>query len=241
MPSPICDVKTSLVNDLWLPLAKKGGDQLFPLRRKHKKMKLFTLTDMNYQEVKAFEDNKLTKREDLVAWNHSHQQAYRLETELGRSKVICEGRFDDAIIIESQVISDDLPCDILNLDYFSQIPINSDGRIEREINAENVLVSLLSNLQIKGFVLLYTTLLDQVNLSLAILSFPLISPPNLPNPICNIDDKVEFIRFTINSILRNNNYLVTESNRMLLDLDNSTDKVFSIGFVSLREQLNADL
>lgn len=234
MPSPVRDVKALLVNDLWLPLVRRGGDQLFPQRRNHKRMKLFTLTDMNYQEVKAFEDNKLTKREDVVAWNHSHLQVYRLETELGRSKVICEGRFDDVINIESQAISDDLPCDILNLDFFSQIPINSDGRIEREINGENILITLLSNLQIKGFILLYTTLLDQVNLSVASLSFPLISPPDFPNPVSNIDDKVKFIRCAINSILCKNNYLVTESSELLIDLDNSADKVFSIGFVSSR-------
>lgn len=234
MPPSIPDLKTLLVNDLWLPLAKKGGDQLFPRLRKHKRMKLFTLTDMNYQEVKAFEDNKLTKREDVVAWNHSHQQALRLETELGRSKVFCEGRFDDAVNEESQAILVYFPCDILNLDFLSQKPISFNGRVEREISGENILVSLLNNLQTEGFVLLYTTLLDNIDLSLDSLSFSFNSQTGFPNPARQIDDKIEFIRDTMFSTLHNNNYRVNESDQLLFDLDNSTHKVFSIGVVSLR-------
>lgn len=234
MRSSIPDLKASLVSDLWLPLARKGGDQLYPRLRIHKKMKLFTLTDMHYQEVKAFEDNKLTRREDVVAWNHSHLQAFRLETELGRSKVFCEGRFEDAVYEESEALSSYLPCDILNLDFLSQKPIGSDGRVEREINGENVLVSLLNNLQTKGFVLLYTTILDHIDLNLDRLSFSFNSQSGFPIPARQTDDKIEFIRSAMISTLHNNDYHIDEYDELLIDLDNTTDKVFSIGFVSSR-------
>lgn len=235
MPAPIPDPKTLLVNDLWLPLVKSGGDQLFPRLRKHKKMRLFTLTSMNYQEVRAFEENKLTYRKDVVAWTHSYQQKFRLETELGPSEVLCEGRFDDAVNEESQVLLAHFPYHILNLDFSSQKPVNSsNGRIEKEINAVNVLVNLLNNHQTNGFVLLYTTLLDQIDLNSNYLTFPLSVLPAFSNPACNVDDKVEFIRSAVISMLHNNSYKVNGPNELLVDTDNSKIKAFSIGFVSLR-------
>jgi len=235
MSASIPDPKTLLVNDLWLPLVKDGGDQLLPRLRKHKKMKLFTLTNMNYQEIRVFEENKLTKREDVIAWNHSQHQALRLETELGRSKILCEGRFDDAVNDESQLLLAHSPYHILNLDFSSQEPINiSTGRIEREINAGNVFVNLLNNHQTNGFVLLYTTLLDQVDLNSNALTFPLSMLHTFSNPACNVDDKVEFIRCAVLSMLHNNNYTVNHSSELLVDTRNNTIKAFSIGFVSPR-------
>jgi hypothetical protein len=235
MPSSTPDLKASLVNDLWLPLVKSGGDQLFPRRKKHKRMRLFTLTDMNYQEIRAFEESKLTKREDVVAWNHSHLQALRLETDLGRSKVLCEGRFDDAIDEERQALSDHLPYDILNLDFSSQQPISSsNGRIEREINAASVLVNLLNNHQTNGFVFLYTTLFDQIDLSLDSLAFSLSELGAFSDPACCVSDKVEFVRSAVFSIVHINSYTLNELSELLVDTNNPTDKVFSIGFVSSR-------
>jgi hypothetical protein len=111
MPSPYSEAKISLLGEIWLPLALKGGEHFFPLRKKNKGMKLFTLTDMNYQEVKVFEENRLTKREHVVAWTYSQQQVYRLEAELGRSKILCEGRLDDAIGVDSQTIYENFPCE----------------------------------------------------------------------------------------------------------------------------------
>lgn len=234
MPVPVHEVKALLVRDLWLPLAIRGGDQLFPKRRNHKRMKLFTLTNMNYQEVEEFENCRLIKREYIVAWTHSHLEALRLEADLGKSKVMTEGRFDDEINIDSGVISDRLPFDIINLDYFSQLPVNDIGRIEKEINGGQILITLMGNHPIKGFVLLFTTQLDQCDLSFNQLSFPIQQPPGLPNPISNMNDKVEFIKHAINSILLLNNYIIVESNELCISIENSPDLVFSIGFVLLR-------
>ena len=81
----------------------------------------------------------------------------------------------------------------MNLDFFSQKPDRMDGRIEREINAGNVLIKLLNEHQAKGFVLLYTTLLDQVDVSLDGLVFSLSTLQGFSNPTRCMDEKVDFI------------------------------------------------
>lgn len=235
MPSQFHHIKSGLLNELWLPLAQRGGEQLFPARKNHKKMRLFTLTDIEYQEIKTFEDNKLTKREDVVAWTYSQQQAYRLETELGRSKVICEGRLDDLISIEGHVISESFPCEMLNLDFLSQSPsINSNGRVEKELRGGQILVGLLSKLELKGFILLYTTILDQNSLTVPNLLFPAILPLGMPNPADDINKKVDFVKGIYSSIVQNNNYSIVEATHVILDVDNSMDKIFSLGILAVR-------
>lgn len=233
MPDQYKAAKTSLVNDLWLPLAIIGGDELFPRRKKQKRMKMFTLTNMDYQEIVAFKNAKLIKREDVIAWNHNYIQAIRLETELGRSKIVCERRFEDEVIDDSQPISADLSCDIFNLDYVSQDPDSVRGRIEREIICGKVLVGLLSNFQSSGFVLLYTTLLDQVDLTLSNLNFPIQHASSYPNPISETGDKVTFIKEVMTSVIREHDYNIHEPREMIISLGN-LDNVFSFGFVSLR-------
>ncbi len=168
MPPLFYHAKTKLLGDLWLPLAQKGGEQLFPARKNHKKMRLFTLTDMEYQEIKTFENNRLIKREDVVAWTYSQQQAYRLDTELGRSKVICEGRLDDVTDVEGHSILEYFPCHILNVDFSSQNPsLNIKGRIEKELRGGQLLIALSNRLEVKGFIVFYTTIFDQANLNIA--------------------------------------------------------------------------
>lgn len=236
MPSTYSEAKTSLLNELWLPLAQKGGEHLFPLRKKNKGMRLFTLTDMDYQEVKAFEEKKLTKREYVVAWTHSQQQVYRLEPELGRSKILCEGRLDDAIGIDSQSISESFPCELLNLDFMSQNPvINTIGRIEKELRVEHVLVSLLNKLESKGFVLFYTTMLDQIELDSASLAFPAALHLGLDNPVGVLAQKIEFIKNISDSILENNNYIAIEWSQCVVDVKNVADKIFSFGILASRK------
>jgi hypothetical protein len=235
MPSPFQHVKSKLLNELWLPLAQRGGAQLFPARKKHKKMRLFTLTDIEHQEIKAFEENKLTKREDVVAWTYSQQQAYRLETELGRSKVICEGRLDDVINVDGHMVSESFPCEMLNLDFLSQSPSrNSNGRVEKELRGGQILVGLLKKFEQKGFILFYTTILDESNLTVTNLSFLASLPLGMPNPADDINKKVDFVKEIYSSILQNNNYSLVEATHVILDVDNSTDKIFSLGVLAVR-------
>lgn len=236
MPSPYHHAKSKLIGELWLPLAQDGGDLLFPSRKKHKRMRLFTLTDLNYHEIKIFEDKKLTKREDVVAWTYSQQQAYRLETELGRSKIICEGRLDDGIGEDGRAVSDVFPCEILNLDFLSQNPtINSNGRIERELCSAQVLVKLLGQLNSKGLILFYTTILNGCNLEINNLkfSFPL-TLEGIPNFADNLDKKIGFISGTFSSVVRNYNFSLVNMNHATLDIENSPNKIFSLGILAYR-------
>jgi hypothetical protein len=231
--SSLDNVKTSLLHELWLPLAINGGNQIFPHRRKHKMMKLFTLT-ANTQEVEAFEENKLTKREYVVAWHHSYLQSLRLEAALGPSKILHEGRFDDAIILDGQEIADDLLSDIVNLDFLSQQPVVSAmGRIEKEINGVSILVRILCDSQVNDFILLYTTLIDHFDLNSDNLTFPYNLPLGFSNPVCHTENKIEFVKLTLSSILRNYRYRVNETTHMLLDFEGA-NKAFSVGFIASR-------
>jgi len=234
MPPTPCEIKTLVVNQLWLPLAIKGGDHLFPLKRKHKEMRLLTLTDMDYQEIKQFEESKLTRRENVVAWNHSYHQALRLETELGPSKVLSIGRFDDVINDGDEEILEDLPCELLNLDFFSQKPSSSTGRIEKELNSENIIVKRLNELQVKGFVLFHSTLIDETDLNITNLNFPLSLLQGFSNPTSILEDKKEFVRNALDSMMHNNNFVVVELAELYIDLEGGK-KFFSIGLVSLRK------
>jgi hypothetical protein len=237
MQLPFHYAKAKLLAELWLPLAQRGGEQLFPARKKHKKMRLFTLTDMEYQEIKTFEENQLTKREDVVAWTYSQLQAYRLDTELGTSKVICEGRFDDVISVAGHPVSESFLCHILNLDFSSQSPsLNIKGRIEKELRVGRLLIELLDSLEHKGFVLFYTTIMDKTSLNVADVLFPVILPLGMPNPANDITEKVDFVQGILLSIVENNNYSVVEAHRIIIDIENSSDKIFSIGILVLRNK-----
>lgn len=235
MPLPYHFAKSKMLSEMWLPLSQIGGEHLFPARKKHKRMRLFTLTDMEYQEIRALEDNKLTKREDVVAWTYSQQQAYRLDTELGRSKVICEGRLDDVVTIEGHSIIENFPCHILNIDFSSQNPsLNSRCRIEKELRGGQLLIRLLNSLELKGFVLFYTTIFDQTGLNVADLPFPVVPPLNVPNPADDVAKKAKFVQDILSSVIQYNNFSIVDARHIVLDIDNSNDKVFSLGILASR-------
>lgn len=226
------DVKASLIDELWLPLAIRGSNELFPHRTKHKQCRLFTLTARNYQEVETFEENKIIKKEDVVAWHHSYQESLRLETELGRAKVLHEGRFDDAILMGGREISNQLQCDIINLDFFSQQPLSIiTGRVEKEINGGSLVVRALKDAQLNGFIFFYTTLIDNFDLNSQLLSFPFNFPLGFTNPAQEISQKIEFIKIALNSIIGNNKYNIFETQEMLINQGVGSN-VFSLGYIA---------
>ncbi len=234
MTLKILNIKKTLVSKLWLPIAKEGGNKLFPRLKKHKKMKLFTLTETSYEEIKTFEQNKLIKREDIVAWNFSHQQAFRLETELGKSTVLYDGRFEDTFIADSNSIFNSLQCEIINLDFTSQSPQCIDGRLENEIIVQSIIIKWLNSIKKDGLVLIYTTLLDDIEIKLDKLNGTFSKNSQFLNSISDIDDKIKFINTTFNTILSNNNYDLYKSDEIVLDIDNSTYKIFSRACIILR-------
>lgn len=164
--SEISDIKTQLLNDLWLPSAKKGGEVLYPRLKKNKKMKLLSLTDdRNFQEIGIFEEEALITRDRVIAWTNSHLRKLRLETELSPAKVFGTTRYEDSVSGSSFALSEYFPFDIINLDFSSQNPDLESGRIEKEILSLERTVKLQRDNNCAGFVLVYTTLLDSHSLN----------------------------------------------------------------------------
>lgn len=157
--------KNQLVSDLWLPAAQQLGGMLYPMLRKNKKMKLLTLTTCeNYQEVVVLEQNNLTRKEYIVAWEQSRFGALRLQTEIPL-KVLGATRYESAVLTGTHSIGSYFPFDIVNLDFSSQQPVLGTGRIENEIHGLEKTVKLQRDKNVKTFVLIYTTLINSHSLS----------------------------------------------------------------------------
>ena len=162
----IPQIKTRLINDLWLPNVKKGGGVFYPKLRKNKKMKLLTLTDdRNFQEIIIFEQNNLTSKDCVIVWTHSHIKKLRLETELSPARVFGTTRYEDSISSSSFSLSSHFSFDIINLDFSSQTPDLESGRIEKEVQSLEKTIKLQTVQRNIGFVLIYTTLLNSNDLN----------------------------------------------------------------------------
>jgi len=166
--SEVPTFKDRLINELWLPNVKRGGDIFYPRLKKNKKMKLLTLTsDGNFQEIVKFEENNLTKKEYVVVWTHSHIKKLRLETDLSPAKVFGATRYENSAPSSSFAISKLFSFDIINLDFSSQEPVFEGGRIEKEIQSLEKTIRLQREHERTDFILIYTTLLNSNNLSYA--------------------------------------------------------------------------
>lgn len=155
-------IKSSFLQDTWLPLAINAGSLFYPRRKRSKRMKVFTLTSpSNYIEIESFKAEKLTSNENVFAWTDSIQKRARLEVEIP-IRVLGATRFEDNITSGSSSILTYFPFDILNIDFSSQTSHPHPGRLETEINAlEHTIKSQKERIQDKkGFVLFYTTKLD---------------------------------------------------------------------------------
>jgi len=154
-------LKNQLIDNLWLPKGKEACSILYPRRRKNPNMKLFTLTNgINFNEIIKFEQENIINRTDVVAWVISDfNKKMRLEVEnIGH---ILEGNIlDDVVIGPSSQLQSHFPCDIVNLDFSSQEPALTTGRVEAEINfcEKNILLQKQKNA--KKFVFIYTSLID---------------------------------------------------------------------------------
>lgn len=163
--SGISQIKTQLLEVLWLPKIRRAGDILYSKLRKNKKMKVLTLTDhRNFQEITTFEESKLTLREHVTAWTYGHIEKLRLETELSPARVFGPTRYEDSISKSSFSLRAHFPFDVINLDFSSQTPDLESGRIEKEIECLERTIKLQRAHNNRGFVIIYTTLLNSNNL-----------------------------------------------------------------------------
>lgn len=160
-------IKDKLIDELWLPIAMKGGSTLYPRLRINKQMKMLTLTnDLNFREATEFVRNKLTKKELIIGWNKARNTALRLDSEGKIGTVFGGTKYEDSIVLGGHEIQTNFPFDIINLDFSSQHPEVEDRRLENEIYS----IEHTMNLQItkgnKSMILLYTTLLGSKPLNL---------------------------------------------------------------------------
>ena len=153
-------IKNRLIKELWVPIAIKGGEILYPRRTKNKKMKVLTLTHHdNCREADKFIRNKLTNKELMVGWNRGANEVIRLEAErLG--SVVGPYVYEDSIISGRNDVQDKFPFDILNLDFSSQKPESENRRLEREILSVEHTIKLQLYKGTDGMVIIYTTLLN---------------------------------------------------------------------------------
>ena len=165
-------IKDDLINQLWLRIAKEGGKQLIPRLRTNKKMKTLTLTnDTNYNEIPGLISSQLTQKPHVYAWNHEYFKFLRLETEGIANKVLGTTRYEDSVNESSCELLEHFPFDLVNLDFSSQDPESENGRLEREINGIEATIKLQKERRNakKGYVLIYTTLINSKELDCSIL------------------------------------------------------------------------
>lgn len=206
-------IKNQLIDELWLPTASNGGGQLFP-RRKNKGMKLLTLTNHdNLNEIKRIIENRLSQTPLTVAWNHDYLKRIRLESEGIAKFILGPSRFEESIVTPSQNLKDFFPFDIVNLDFSSQEPEFENERIEKELLGLENTIKLQKETKNgkKGFVLLYTTLLNSKEISCDRLienSNSIVTQGwsgnlyfnDYPNNTANHSDKIDIIESIINQL-----------------------------------------
>ena len=200
-------------------------------------MKMLTLTDWNFEEIKEFERNKLTKRDLIVAWTQSYQNVWRLEPELGKSTVMGSTRYEDTIVNDTQSISCHFPFDIVNLDFSSQSPLQTNGRIEKEIQSVEYSIKLQNETGDQGLVLIYTTKIDAISLDpssvkqasdgVTVHGWPGLSINGVSPNITDYNEKIRFIKGIIEKICRKYNY--SSSFRVLsLNIPGGSERIYSI-------------
>ena len=155
--------KDSLIDKLWLPMARQYGSVLRPRLRKNRRLKTLSLTsDRDYVEITRLIEEGLTYKQNVFLWTYDHFKKMRLESE--GFQVLVPARYEHTVTSSPDVIAEYFPFGMMNLDFLSQDPETSQGRMELEIES----IEATFGLQVKdrqnspeGFILIYTTLVDE--------------------------------------------------------------------------------
>lgn len=167
--SEIDKIKSQLIADLWLPVAKKGGTHFFPRRKTNYDMSLFTLTaDSNFEEILCFKKKKLISEKKTIAWSYASQKRVRLETEFNEAIIAGFAKYETSISFDDFEIKNSFPFHIINLDFSSQDPIFESGRLEKELISLEKTISLQKDNSAE-FVLIFTTILNGNHLNFSTL------------------------------------------------------------------------
>ena len=237
-------IKSRLLDELWFPMAIKGGNIFYPRKKKNKDMKVLTLTsDTNFKEINLFLDENLAHRGDIVVWNNEFIKRMRLETELGVTMVLGSSRYENSIKNQNFPLKQYFPFDIINLDFCSQEPISEEGRVEKEVISIEETIKFQKRTE-TNFIMIYTTILDNNTLDLnkicdesderMLRGWPgLVIDDELLNDL--IDDnskKIEGIECILNQISRKYNYNFESSDK--LSINHGRNVIFSISAILRR-------
>ena len=238
-------IKSQILHELWLPMARKGGDFFVSRKKKNKEMKILTLTsNINYEEVSILIDENLALSKDIIAWNHDYLKIFRLETNLGDSIVLGSSRYENSIQNQNFSLDEHFPFNVINLDFSSQEPIFEDGRIEKEVISVEKTIKFQKRTE-TNFVMIYTTILDNSGLDLnkicdesskiMLRGWPglVIDEILLNDPIIDISKKIEGIECILNQISRKYNYSFESAGKTYLNCNDGT-VVFSIAAILKR-------
>ncbi|GEM_PF-5356143 len=153
-------LKVRLIDELWMPKIKEVVPSIYPRRKKHIELRLFTLSDgINFGEILKLETEKLITRTGAALWIASDFHK-RMRVESENVGTILEGDFfADAICDASSQLCTVFPRDIINLDFSTQQTV-SPQRIKSEIICLEKNVNLQNQKGAKDFLLLFTSILD---------------------------------------------------------------------------------
>lgn len=228
-----------MIDDLWLPTVQ-AGSSIFYSRRKNKKMRILTLTnDRNYQEINRLIENKITEKDNIIVWTYSLQKKFRLEAYTGCAVEGC-CRYEDSASVASP-LQDYLPFDTINLDFSSQNPTLENGRIEKEIKSLEETIKLQRERQEdkKGFVLIYTTLLNSHTIDKELVlrnsnDMQIQGINKFQNTITNQNEKMDFIEMVLEAIFLKYGYSSYKKNRKNYSISDAQKVVFSINTIACR-------
>lgn len=243
----IASMKNQLIDQLWLPIAKKGGATFYPRLRINKKMKMLTLVHhSNCREIEEFIKSKLTKKELIIGWNKGRNEAIRLECEKLES-VIGGYVYEDTIYANRPDIHDKFPFDIVNLDFSSQSPELENGRIEKEILSIEHTIKIQSDKENKGMVLIYTTILNSRPLNpstikrnsngIGIRGWGELSINDLPSNTKNYEEKIRCLEKILKQVCSKHQYKIIEGlKKSSKSLSGGSKLILSIGMLLKREK-----
>jgi len=213
------EIKSSLIEQLWIPTCVKGG-MVLSKKKKRKELTVLTLTSRsNCDEVRRFIEEGLTERELTYVWTGSYYERVWLETELGDVHFIGPERLEDAVHNFNGSLNNAYPFHIINLDFSSQNPVLEEGRIEQELESLETIIYNQSRKNV-DFILIYTTILDGHHIDVTnicdaseqqmLLGWPGITLDErfLQGPVCDLEDKVEVIEAIIIEMANKYNYKI---------------------------------
>lgn len=207
------DYKNIFIDSFWLPRIQFYSVRICPRLRKNKHLKLLSITSsINISEVDKFIKARMMQKEEVRLCTPNHLIRYRIETEKGYN-VLPACRYEQMIINNPDGISNHFPFGIMNLDFISQDPTSKEGRIETEIESIEATFKLQKKYQQdlpKGFILIYTTLIDDIDIQTykiveKLNSYPFfgwsgVNSINLPQVAKTLQEKKSIIQKFIKSM-----------------------------------------